>query len=86
MTGLLTAVFLILWLGDAPAPSQPPARVTILADAFGPESGLRKDWGFAALIEHDGLRILFDTGNNSDWFQHNTAALKVDLTAASIAT
>ena len=41
-------------------------RVTILYDAFGQPSSLQKDWGFAALIEYDGKRILFDTANNAD--------------------
>ncbi len=40
---------------------------------------MKKDWGFAALIEHDGRRILFDTGNDSDLFRHNVETLGVDL-------
>jgi 7,8-dihydropterin-6-yl-methyl-4-(beta-D-ribofuranosyl)aminobenzene 5'-phosphate synthase len=55
-------------------------RVTILYDAFGDSPQLTRDWGFSALIEHNGKRILFDTGNNPDIFQHNAEALKVDLT------
>jgi metal-dependent hydrolase (beta-lactamase superfamily II) len=35
--------------------------------------------GFAALIEYDGRRILFDTGNNARIFEHNVKALGVDL-------
>jgi hypothetical protein len=27
---------------------------------------MEKDWGFAALIEYGGKRILFDTGDNPD--------------------
>jgi 7,8-dihydropterin-6-yl-methyl-4-(beta-D-ribofuranosyl)aminobenzene 5'-phosphate synthase len=38
-----------------------------------------KDWGFAALIEYGGKRILFDTGNNGDIFAHNVEAKGVDL-------
>ena len=37
-----------------------------LNDAFGKSSSMRKDWGYAALIEYGGKRILFDTGNNAD--------------------
>ena len=55
-------------------------RVTILYDAFGNNPALTRDWGFSALVEHDGKRILFDTGNNEDIFEHNVKALKVDLT------
>ena len=37
------------------------------------------DWGFAALIEYAGKRILFDTGNNAKTFEHNVNELGVDL-------
>ena len=37
------------------------------------------DWGFAALIEYAGRRILFDTGNNAKIFAHNVKELGVDL-------
>jgi 7,8-dihydropterin-6-yl-methyl-4-(beta-D-ribofuranosyl)aminobenzene 5'-phosphate synthase len=56
-------------------------RVTILNDSFGHPSSLKKDWGFAALLEFDGKRILFDTGNNSTTFAQNCAELAVDLSA-----
>ncbi|SRR5438876_2036111 len=61
------------------ADAQAQNRVTILYDAFGKPSLLRKDWGFAALIEYGGKRILFDTGNNADTFAHNVKALRIDL-------
>ena len=54
-------------------------RVTILHDSFGKASALRKDWGFAALIEFGGKRILFDTGNSAQTFAYNADALGVDL-------
>jgi 7,8-dihydropterin-6-yl-methyl-4-(beta-D-ribofuranosyl)aminobenzene 5'-phosphate synthase len=55
-------------------------RVTILYDAFGESKELTKDWGFSALVEHNGKRILFDTGNNAAIFEHNVKALGIDLT------
>ncbi len=64
-------------LSAMPEPS--PDRVTILYDAFGKRAGLRRDWGFAALIEYHGARILFDTGNNAATFEHNVRALGLDL-------
>ena len=64
--------------GAAGAPS-PPARVTILYDAFGERPGLERDWGFAALIEYGGRRILFDAGNDGDIFARNVRRLGVDL-------
>jgi 7,8-dihydropterin-6-yl-methyl-4-(beta-D-ribofuranosyl)aminobenzene 5'-phosphate synthase len=54
-------------------------RVTILYDAFGDSKELTKDWGFSALVEHDGKRILFDSGNNAEIFERNVKALGVDL-------
>jgi 7,8-dihydropterin-6-yl-methyl-4-(beta-D-ribofuranosyl)aminobenzene 5'-phosphate synthase len=54
-------------------------RVIILYDAFSDSKEIIKDWGFSALIEHDGKRILFDTGNNAATFEHNVRAMDVDL-------
>jgi 7,8-dihydropterin-6-yl-methyl-4-(beta-D-ribofuranosyl)aminobenzene 5'-phosphate synthase len=72
-------------VGSCSAPPErkkepPPDRITILYDAFGTPSALTQDWGFSALIEISGRRVLFDTGNNSEIFAHNVAALGVDLT------
>jgi 7,8-dihydropterin-6-yl-methyl-4-(beta-D-ribofuranosyl)aminobenzene 5'-phosphate synthase len=55
------------------------AQITVLYDAFSNNSALRKDWGYAALIEYAGKRILFDTGGNPEILAHNAKALKVDL-------
>ena len=60
-------------------------RVTILYDAFSDSKELTKDWGFSALVEHDGKRILFDSGNNAEIFEHNVKALGVDLTKIDFA-
>jgi len=55
------------------------AQITILYDAFGKPSAMEKDWGFAALIEYGGKRILFDTGDNPDILARNVKAKNVDL-------
>jgi 7,8-dihydropterin-6-yl-methyl-4-(beta-D-ribofuranosyl)aminobenzene 5'-phosphate synthase len=60
-------------------------RVTILYDAFSDSKAITKDWGFSALVEHDGKRILFDTGNNQEIFERNVKALNVDLTRIDFA-
>jgi 7,8-dihydropterin-6-yl-methyl-4-(beta-D-ribofuranosyl)aminobenzene 5'-phosphate synthase len=75
--GTLTAVALLLAASAAAAAAQ--ERVTILYDAFGKSPRLTMDWGFAALIEYRGKRILFDTGNNARILEHNVKALGVDL-------
>lgn len=92
---LFAAVVPVL-LGGAPpeaslGPQAPPAAAhrvstleitilsTMLADAgFG-------EWGFAALIEADGRRILFDTGAHPDTVQRNLKALKLDLADVELA-
>jgi len=73
----LTAAFVLFTIsGNAVAAKD---RVTILYDAFSDNKAITKDWGFSALVEHDGKRILFDTGNNVATFEHNVKALDVDL-------
>src|SRR5213596_2841373 len=74
---LILAAAVVLPAHATPLPS--PNRVTILYDAFGSRAGLTRDWGFAALVEYNGKRILFDTGNNADVFAKNVRALGVDL-------
>ena len=71
------AVIILLFTGMAAA--ETPNRVTILYDSFGKNPSLTKDWGFAALVEYGGKRILFDTGNNAKIFEHNVKALGVDM-------
>jgi hypothetical protein len=51
--------------GEAQA-SPSAGQITVLYDAFGKTSSMKKDWGFAAFIEYGGKRILFDTGNNAE--------------------
>ena len=76
---VVAAIALVAPASSVPAASLPAERITILYDAFGKRTGLRRDWGFAALIEYRGRRILFDTGNNAEVFEHNIRALDVDL-------
>jgi 7,8-dihydropterin-6-yl-methyl-4-(beta-D-ribofuranosyl)aminobenzene 5'-phosphate synthase len=54
-------------------------RITILYDAFGKPSGMKKDWGYSALVEYGGKHILFDTGNNAEIFAQNVKVSGVDL-------
>jgi hypothetical protein len=54
--------------------AEPVNRVTILYDAFGKDSAMKKDWGFSALVEYHGRRVLFDTGNDASVFAGNGKA------------
>lgn len=73
---LVAILFLFPGLGGA----QLANRVTILYDAFGKSAPTTKAWGFSALVEYGGKRILFDTGGNAEIFEHNVKTLGVDLT------
>ena len=78
----LTAAFFLLTISSHAVAKD---RVTILYDAFSDNKAVTRDWGFSALVEHDGKRILFDTGNNPEIFEHNVKALNVDLTKIDFA-
>jgi 7,8-dihydropterin-6-yl-methyl-4-(beta-D-ribofuranosyl)aminobenzene 5'-phosphate synthase len=54
-------------------------QITVLYDAFGKDSAMQKDWGYAALVEYGGKQILFDTGNNPDILRQNAKARKIDF-------
>src|SRR5580765_2870868 len=77
---------LLALLAGCVSPSPPAAsadtmkaQITVLYDAFGKAAGMQKDWGYAALVEYGGKRILFDTGNNPDILAQNARAKGVDL-------
>jgi len=55
-------------------------KVTIIYDAFGKPSDLDRGWGYSALVEYGGKRILFDTGGQYEVFKANINKLKIDLT------
>src|SRR3954463_15652402 len=73
------ALLTVALMGSATA-QELPARVTILYDAFGKPSHLKRGWGYSALVEYGGKRVLFDTGGDLDDFAFNAKALGVDLT------
>jgi 7,8-dihydropterin-6-yl-methyl-4-(beta-D-ribofuranosyl)aminobenzene 5'-phosphate synthase len=85
----LAAVAGFIWLLSSCATTQPtptttaappPARITVLYDAFGKDAAMTKDWGYAALLEINGKRILFDTGDDAAVLARNVKAKGVDLT------
>ena len=90
MTQRTLTTFSLLVLGAflsaraTPSPSKSIAteqrpKLTVLYDAFGLVAGLQKDWGYSALVEASGKRILFDTGDNPNILAANAKALGVDL-------
>ncbi len=86
LTASCSAALLLLvgWAGTAsaaPVAGAGPdkAQITILYDAFGRDSALQRDWGYAALVEYGGKRILFDSGNNPEILAQNVRAKHIDL-------
>jgi 7,8-dihydropterin-6-yl-methyl-4-(beta-D-ribofuranosyl)aminobenzene 5'-phosphate synthase len=80
--GTIGAVALVLLLGGWAVGEKvagPSRRVSILYDAFGTSSGMKKDWGYSALVEYGGKRILFDTGNDPALFAENVRTAGADL-------
>ncbi|HSC09013.1 MAG TPA: MBL fold metallo-hydrolase [Steroidobacteraceae bacterium] len=66
--------------GSNAQPSADENQITVLYDAFGRDPRMKKDWGFSALIEMRGKRILFDAGNNAESLAHNVKTKHIDLT------
>ena len=81
LAGLILITCLVTLFAARMASARPAgnAQITVLYDAFGKTPGLQKDWGYSALIEYGGKRILFDTGNNPDILERNAKAKGIDL-------
>jgi 7,8-dihydropterin-6-yl-methyl-4-(beta-D-ribofuranosyl)aminobenzene 5'-phosphate synthase len=80
--GLRRGVFLLIACIGASLPAADYVRtlnLTVLSTMVADGDALG-EWGFAALVEVDGHRILFDTGAKSDVVSKNAKTLKVDLT------
>src|SRR4051812_7604885 len=80
LAGTITGIVIPTATIGTAAAAGPENRITILYDAFGKDASMRKDWGFSALVEIAGKRILFDTGDDRDIFAANVKAKNVDLT------
>jgi 7,8-dihydropterin-6-yl-methyl-4-(beta-D-ribofuranosyl)aminobenzene 5'-phosphate synthase len=79
---IAAAILSLVSIAAAPVTAAAPqskSQITILYDAFGTDSSITRDWGFSALVEISGKRILFDTGNDADIFAANVRAKGVDL-------
>ena len=86
MPALIQAAVLLL-LALLPATANAAAthpvhalKITVLVTnvAGDPHAG-EGEWGFSALVEVDGHKILYDTGASADLVLRNARALKVDL-------
>jgi 7,8-dihydropterin-6-yl-methyl-4-(beta-D-ribofuranosyl)aminobenzene 5'-phosphate synthase len=78
-TGVDTSDILARWMQplDAPQSQVKHLKVTILSTMLADE-GIG-EWGFAALVEADGQKILVDTGARPQTVLENARELKIDL-------
>jgi 7,8-dihydropterin-6-yl-methyl-4-(beta-D-ribofuranosyl)aminobenzene 5'-phosphate synthase len=77
---LLLALAFAVSVVASPA-AEPPVtrlRITVLSTMLTGGDGIG-EWGFAALVEADGRKLLFDTGNHPDTVLRNAKALDIDL-------
>jgi 7,8-dihydropterin-6-yl-methyl-4-(beta-D-ribofuranosyl)aminobenzene 5'-phosphate synthase len=75
-------------LETSAAPPNPPShqvrslRVTVLSTMLTDFHGVG-EWGFSALVEVDGRRLLFDTGNRPQTVLENARELGIDLSGVT---
>jgi 7,8-dihydropterin-6-yl-methyl-4-(beta-D-ribofuranosyl)aminobenzene 5'-phosphate synthase len=53
-------------------------KITVLSTMLADTVGIG-EWGFAALVEVDGYRLLYDTGGRPETVLHNAAEMGIDL-------
>jgi 7,8-dihydropterin-6-yl-methyl-4-(beta-D-ribofuranosyl)aminobenzene 5'-phosphate synthase len=70
--------FLLILAFAASAHEVKSLKVKILSTMLADDNGFG-EWGFAALVEVDGRKILFDTGAHPNTVLNNLPELKVDL-------
>jgi 7,8-dihydropterin-6-yl-methyl-4-(beta-D-ribofuranosyl)aminobenzene 5'-phosphate synthase len=56
-------------------------KITVLSTMLADGLDQTGEWGFSALVEADGHRILFDTGKHTDAVLKNAKALDIDLSS-----
>jgi 7,8-dihydropterin-6-yl-methyl-4-(beta-D-ribofuranosyl)aminobenzene 5'-phosphate synthase len=84
---LATGLILSTGTVGAPTPPEKPGyrvrslKITILSTMLA-EAGVG-EWGFAALVEADGRRILFDTGLRPETVLQNARELGIDLSSVT---
>lgn len=82
LTGLIAAMQWLTCAAVWAAPAQVQhVKVTILSTMLA-DAGIG-EWGFAALVETDGYRVLFDTGLRPQTVLQNAQELHVDLSTVT---
>lgn len=78
MAGLLTLALTPGSPGQPAGAGTRPVKVTVLSTMLADTAGIG-EWGFAALVEVDGYRVLFDTGERRETVLRNAEELGIDL-------
>src|SRR5688572_9147652 len=74
------AAVLLLPVADATGQTAKSVKVTILSTMLvGNTAAGIGEWGFAAVLEVDGRRLLVDTGARAETVLKNAQELKIDL-------
>lgn len=71
------AVLLVLATRTLPG-AGPEVEIVIVYDNESAEGGIPSDWGFSAVVDFRGQRILFDSGTDPKLFMDNLARLGID--------
>ena len=80
--GLVTALLVLCnaaAAATAPAPVKSLKITVLVTNVAGEPWAGRGEWGFAALVEVDGRRLLYDTGASPDLVLRNAEALDIQL-------
>jgi len=92
MTRAALALLMMAGMASAPATTEPPIRpdsahrvksvhITVVSTMLA-DKGVG-EWGFAAVIEADGHRLLFDTGDRPETVLQNARELGIDLSTVT---
>jgi 7,8-dihydropterin-6-yl-methyl-4-(beta-D-ribofuranosyl)aminobenzene 5'-phosphate synthase len=76
---IVAALLLAPVLCAAQASRVQSLKITVLSTMLADGLDQTGEWGFSALVEADGHRILFDTGKHQDVVLKNARALDIDL-------
>jgi 7,8-dihydropterin-6-yl-methyl-4-(beta-D-ribofuranosyl)aminobenzene 5'-phosphate synthase len=83
LAALLTCSTPAAAAGDVKPPHEARTfKITVLVTMVAGDPQLGDgEWGYSALVEVDGHKILYDTGASSDMVLNNAKALHIDLSA-----
>ncbi|MFC1529825.1 MBL fold metallo-hydrolase [Gemmatimonadota bacterium] len=87
MYALLVLALVTSGSSDLSRPERDPAarvpegdlRITIIYDNYALDTSMRTDWGFSALFEYGGERVLLDVGTQGEILLSNAEHLGLDL-------